>query len=282
MGRMKGLLFVSLAVLLLAVPLLGACTKEVVRKWPPKEYMEVDGRTDKSSYSPGEDIVIELSFKSLCSEPVMVRPFPPEIQIMLSSEVVRSFAAGSGALLLEPGEPATHALIWDQEDGSGQQVAPDYYHISVKDFYIYGAESGTVRYGFGAGKVLVLPQGALEKSIEINQSATVNGITITLERVELSAMGGKVYAFNVPPDYNLPQGPSLPPSRLMIRANAEYSVDGGPIQKAGPSAIRFLENGMVHTWDMSDPVAKGTKELAFIITKLGDSEGPWKFRVSLE
>ena len=72
-----------------------------------------------------------------------------------------------------------------------------------------------------------------------------------------------------------------PPPHVMIPANAEYSLDGGPMKDASSSAIRFLENGMVHTWEL-DPVPKGTKELTFIITKLGDWEGPWKFQVSLE
>jgi hypothetical protein len=35
-------------------------------------------------------------------------------------------------------------------------------------------------------------------------------------------------------------------------------------------------------WIMLDPIPKGTKELTFIITRLGDRGGPWKFQVSLE
>jgi hypothetical protein len=40
---------------------------------------------------------------------------------------------------------------------------------------------------------------------------------------------------------------------------------------------------MMHTWDeYLDPVPKNTKELTFRINELGDWEGPWEFRVSLE
>lgn len=276
---MKSKLYIVGLMLILSAVIATGCRPQPIRSWPPKEFIEVDASTDKSSYLPGEDIVIKFPFKNLCSEPVTVRPFPPEMQIMLyrPPEIVRSFAAGSGGLKLEPGETVTHTLVWDQQDSSGQQVAPGYYYIDVKDFYIDVTEVGAVSYGFSDGKVLIqFPQGALEKSIEINQSLTVNGIIITLERVELSTMGAKVYAFNVPLDYK------PPPPHVMIPANAEYSLDGGLMKEAGWSGLGFREDGLRLSWIMLDPVPKGTKELTFIITKLGDWEGPWKFQVSLE
>jgi hypothetical protein len=67
-----------------------------------------------------------------------------------------------------------------------------------------------------------------------------------------------------------------------LHAQAEYSLDGGPTRNAGRSGIGFREDGMRLSWIMLDPVPKGTKELTFIITRLGDQEGPWKFQVSLE
>jgi len=127
------------------------------------------------------------------------------------------------------------------------------------------------------------PQGAMEKVIELNQSQTVNGITLTLERVELSASEVKFYAFNVPPDYSLPQGSDRPPPSLMaLHAYAEYSLDNAPTIDAGTSGIRFLDNGMRHIWSMLDPVPKDARELTFIITGLGEWEGPWVFTISLQ
>ena len=69
---------------------------------------------------------------------------------------------------------------------------------------------------------------------------------------------------------------------MALHAEAEYTLDGRPTKKVGLSAIGFLENGMRHTWDMLDPVPKGSKEMTFVITKLGEWEGPWEFHVSLE
>ena len=114
------------------------------------------------------------------------------------------------------------------------------------------------------------------------EAITVHGITITLERVELSTSEARFYAFNVPPDYSLPHGPELPPPSLMkLLAYARYSIDGGPMIDAGPSEIHFLNDGMSHVWNL-DPVPEDATELTFVITRLGDWDGPWEFVISLQ
>ena len=125
-------------------------------------------------------------------------------------------------------------------------------------------------------------QGAMEKTIEMNESQTVDGITVTLERVELTSARMAVYVFNAPLGYSFPSGQPLPAPSMMFHAEAEYSVDGGAFKKAGSSGIRPLENGMLHIWDNLDPVPVDGKELTFRITKLGDWEGPWEFRIPLD
>ena len=40
--------------------------------------------------------------------------------------------------------------------------------------------------------------------------------------------------------------------------------------------------GQEYVWMMSIPVPKGTKELTFIITRFGDVEGPWEFKIPVE
>jgi len=136
----------------------------------------------------------------------------------------------------------------------------------------------------GVIKVVILPSGgAIEKAITVNQSQTVNSITFTLERIELSDTGMKVYAFNTPTGYSLPQGPGLPPPQFMIlHASASYTVDGGTANSAGTSGIQFLDSGMRHTWNIDLPVARGSKELEFTISNLGDWYGPWRFKIPLE
>ena len=120
-----------------------------------------------------------------------------------------------------------------------------------------------------------LQQGAIEE-------VTVHGITITLERVELSTSEARFYAFNVPPDYSLPQGPELPPPSLMkLLAHARYSIDGSPMIDAGPSEIHFLDDRMQHVWSL-DPMPEDATEVTFVITRLGDWDGPWEFVISLQ
>jgi hypothetical protein len=243
-----------------------------------------------ASYQYGQTIEIKLSFTNKASETCMMSPFPPQINIELASTqlIVRSFSAGTQELQLRPSESSEsgeYVLVWDQKDNSGQQVPAGWYAVEVtvvsqKAEETY-ARAQVVR--SWATKVLVLPpEGAMEKTIEVNQSQTVNGITITLERLELSTQGMKVYAFNTPPDYKLPQGPMLPPPQFMIHAEAEYSTDGGAVRQAGPSGICILDNGIENIWDNLDAIPKDARELSFRITKLGDWQGSWEFHIALQ
>ncbi len=228
----------------------------------------------------GEKVEINLSFTNEASEPRRISPFPPEIKIIELPDVkppgiiVQAFPVGNDELALQPGESASHSVGWDQKNNSGEQVPPGWYSVEVTLATSRGS----------ATRVLVLPpEGVMEKTIEVNHSETVNGITITLERVELTATGMKVYAFNTPPGYSLPPGQPGPAPSLWIHAEAEYSIDRGAVKQTFPSAIRFLDNGVRHTWDeYLDPVPDDARELIFGITKLGDWLGPWEFKVSLE
>jgi flagellar hook assembly protein FlgD len=76
--------------------------------------------------------------------------------------------------LLEPEEVATYTLTWDQRDDNGQQVDYGYYTFRIR----------TSIGGYGFDGVLVQPPaGMIERTIEVNESQTVNGITVTLKHV---------------------------------------------------------------------------------------------------
>jgi hypothetical protein len=251
----------------------------------PNPFFDLTVTPYQDAYLPGEPVSVELSLVNISSEPVIMSPYPPEIEITLSRpvEVVQTFAAGSGEVELEPGEKVAYTLAWNQRNSKGQLVAPGYYNLNIiiSNFRINGISFGCA--GTPTKVLIQYPQGAMEKSLDLNQSQTVNGITITLQRVEMTTTGMTLYAFNVPPDYSLPQGPMLPSPQLMsLHATAEYSVDGGMEKQAGLSGIRFLDDGMLHTWDNLDPVPSDAKQLTFTITKLGEWEGPWEFTLFLE
>ena len=124
---------------------------------------------------------------------------------------------------------------------------------------------------------------AMSEVIEVNQTQTVDGVAISLERVELFATESVVFAFNRPPDYTMPQDPeSLPPSLQGLIASAQYSIDGGPVIDTGPSEINFLESGMQYIFRIREIISEDAVELTFIITGLGELHGPWEYIISLQ
>jgi hypothetical protein len=258
----------------------------------PLPALQVSAVPSQNSYLPGEKIDIEFSFSNTdTDELITVTPFPPEIQIMSPRpyEVVRSFAYGEQELKLEPGERMTYNLTWDQLDDNEKQVAPGWYYVDVNEITATRASRMT-QWSFGTiAKLLIrYPQGAMEKSIELNQSQTVNGLTITLKHVELTATEARFYAFTIPPGYSPPEQPEPdipplphPPPPEMVPVHAEYAVDG-VTKDAGYSGIGSEGDGIRLIWDNLDPVPSDAKDLTFTITRFGDIEGPWEFKVPLE
>jgi hypothetical protein len=295
-------------------------TKQAPRA--PPIPIDVTGTTSKSYYLSSEDIGIKISFKgdpgNMTKEPFEINPFPPAITVKLrgphspsqDDESVRSFPAGTATIRLEPGEVVNYDLTWNQRNDQGQPVHYGYYYLALGPI-AYG-ETGRIG-PFSLSWFPILPaEGVLEKTIEVNQSQTVNGITIKLERVELSNLGMNVSVFTIPPDpkspegapaelsatvampsttgegaATLPKGPSSvtpsPPLPLNMSITAEYRLDGGAAQEAlGNRILGRLENGVECTWKNLDLVPKNTKLLTFTITELNGWEGPWKFKIPLE
>lgn len=244
----------------------------------PQAPIEVMAATERESYLPGEEIVIEFSFKNTTDEPHEIAPFPPEIEILGKGphdEVVRSFLAGNLFKLLESGEVVKYELTWDQLDSLGQRVDYGYYQLMIPEFpprlngfYILPAE------------------GVINKRVKIDESQTVNGVTCIWEQVMLRPGGLSFQAVIVPPGYDYetitrhdPESPpELPPLPV-----AEYQVDDNPAIDAGlPSIIDPIKGGIRYVWHTPVPVANGSKELSFTVTRFGELEGPWEFSIPLE
>ncbi len=279
--------------LLLGLSSVSACISQPTAPLPgapPMPPLRVSATTGKSTYLPGEDVQITLSFTSVGSEPFEITPFPPLVKIARSEpfhEPVHSFPAGTGSKALALGEVATYTVTWDQRDNQNQQVPYGYYGIALGEYRIGNTTMTWSKRGREQrAPILILPtEGTLEKVIDVNKSETVNGTTFTLERVELSASGMFVYGFSSPPP-----GYTFPPGWI-IHAFAEYRVDGGSVIDAGPDGAHPYSDRIGQIWLYLDPVPKGARELTFRITRLHgeaggaeyrDWQGPWQFLISLQ
>jgi len=250
---------------------------------------------EEASYLPGERVEVKLTITNISPDVIVIGQYPPEIQVTPWQErdrILSSRAGGTKPKELSPGEAVTVEFTWDQKDNEGKQAPPGWYAITFKDMNITRGDSRTT-FNPGASILIRYPQGAMEKSFDLNQSRTVNGIAVTLNSIELNATGMKVNAFNNPPGYNLPAGQTTPAPSMWLHAEAEYQVDAGPAKKLGSSGIRFTEEGVHHIWGnlphRIDPVSSDARELIFRVLRLSEGgppgqgfEGPWEFRIPLE
>ena len=242
----------------------------------PAESIEMNATTDKS-YLPGEEVVIEFFFKNITPEPFEIDPFPPHIEIVgpPPPELICLFPAGTETKSLEPQEVISHTVMWDQRDDQGQPVDCGAYWFQITGGGTLVDEASFVVF-------ILPPEGVIEKTIEVNESKTVNGVTFILEQVRLSAYGAMFIAFNA--DYRLDEDPETPPPPPLKETIAEYSFGGGTREADSPCAVgggSELE-GAEYVWEFSVPVPNGTKELTFTITKFGDQEGPCEFHIPLQ
>jgi len=245
---------------------------------------------EEATYLPGEWVDIRLSLTNTSPDIITISSYPPEIQVTPWKDrgrILFSRAGGTQPLDIKPGGTATLEFTWDQKDKEGKQATAGWYAVTYKDINIIQGDS-RITSNPGAAVLIRYPQGALEKTIELEQSQTVNGVTVTLERVELATAGMTVYAFGTLPNYKPP--PAVSP---FMYAFAEFSVSDNAIKLAGPAGRQELENGVRLIWSRYvDPVPSDAKELTFSITTItlrstpdkADKliEGPWEFRIPLE
>lgn len=248
--------------------------------------LQVDARPDRTSYYPGEDIKIEFTVKNLTSKPVQIEPFPPIVSIMetASSKPVRTFLGGAPKSLA-PYETTGFALDWDQRDDSGRIVSNGDYYLELEDIRYQGNF-----FQLNLAKPVhlnLLPapgsyQRNAEKTIPVGRTINSNNITVTLQRIELSPSGIRIYAFNTPtPDYKPTYGTTSPPC-ASYSASAQYYLDGGWVNDAGMSLVQCYDNRISHVWEIKEIVTAGVSELTLLITRIGKWDGTWQFNIRLD
>jgi len=245
--------------------------------------LKADANTNKTSYLPGENVLIEVSLKNVTSQPIQIEKFPPILSLMQATSLqpVYTFTAGIVSLTLAPDETKRFVVSWDQHDAKGRDVTPGMYYLELEDLDYQGQ---TIRLNLtNPVRFNILPgtsdNGTVEKTIMFNESQADSGITVNLQRVELSTSGVKLYAFITPP-----------PGYVLLRnkpdkdfnASANYYLDGGWGKNAGMSSVVYLSNGMNHLWNIPEPVSQENNELIFIVTSIGNHVGYWEFRIPLK
>jgi len=263
------------------------------RTIPPARLIFSWGLPDEAYYLPGETVEVKLLFKNVSSNNVTLE-YLPEIRVakhLSGGQALYSWTGRELMTELKPDETTTIDFTWDQKDTNGEQVPPGWYYITYKDPNV---TSETVWKTGNVAMVLIrYSQGAIEKTIEVNESQTVKDITITLERIVLTAEEMVIYGRGTPA--------YIPPTskNSQMGGFAEYSIDGGEVIPLGRGRLWkeetvWKEDRSEFHWGgrrpgVLDPVPNGAKELVFriknvIMTHVPDEivEGPWEFKIPLE
>lgn len=285
--------------------------------------VQIDLVPSKLVYMPGEQVQMELVLTNVSKgevEPVIVSPLPPIVSLVksgsfsglamppnvnpstASGEPAKTFPTGTDERKLAIGEKVTYNLTWDQKDEDGKQVSPGWYYYESR--YNFRPESSENSVGSGLRDrafLIQYPQGAMQKTIELNQSRTITGLPLTvngeaklvdvfinLQRVELNDMGATFYVEMISPN-NPVSGYNNPEWMGRIPMSAQYVVDGVVKEARAPNS-QFLDSGIEFRWGASpnddnylDPVSADAKQLTFVIPEIRpDWEGPWEFRIPLD
>jgi len=233
----------------------------------------------KPFFMPGEEVEVAITFENAGNEPITLSPYPPEIKLIAEDpyRVVHVFKSGDGELKLMPGENSTYLLKWNNS------LSPGFYNVEIGSIRVYGLNNSWI-VSTSLGKILIqYPQGAMERVIEINQTQTVNDVTVALKRVELTPVGWEVQVLARLPispqtpnqSFPLPE-PTPPPGKY----SAVYRIDGSEKRAYSPG-LKWVDGNLRITWQI-DPIPADAKEMIFIITELSQWRGPWEFHISLE
>jgi hypothetical protein len=96
--------------------------------------LDISAGAQNTSYSSGQEIKLDITFRNNTNGTVNIGLFPPETSLVKQdnpAEIVRSFKAGKAILKLQSQETGTYTMTWDQLDNNGIQVSPGTYEIRI-------------------------------------------------------------------------------------------------------------------------------------------------------
>ena len=294
---------------------------------PAPRYFDASWTIEKRSYIPGDSISIALTLKNIYHQPIkfneisitpltthMVQPFDNMTSIKLA-------IPGDVPELLLPGEELVLPIIVPPALTSDLATGRYAMHLDLRiakpgDTPEFDSES---RLGMNSGTLFVIvpPEGALIKTVQVGEVRQAGGITMTLESLSFGPEETTIVMIVALPDSAVaeigtpsPNGqlapvPTLITSERGISApapaatpaprapgsnlrgvSAVYRLDGGAWQQltstkpAGPPEAMYVE------WTMG-PVSSTARTFDFSITGMRISPGeevtgPWEWTVSLQ
>jgi hypothetical protein len=255
---------------------------------PQKHMLEVVAVPDKPAYLPGETVRITLSITNVTGESLTLDNFPYTVEVSHVGWVVKTFFLGDGPDHLTPGETRTYSFEWDQTDYEGNPVNPAVYWIALLEIWITQDSSG-IQHGEGYlpdNIIINYPQGAMQKTINVNQSLTIDDITLTLTRVELTDTGISVYMEKIPVP---PLTGGMPPGDFNHgRADFQirYRFDDGRTFKTDIDGWLVSQDYVAYTCTYLYPAPSDARTLFFTIESMSLFEdgtyGPFEFEVPLQ
>jgi len=275
----------------------------------PPTMLQINATPSQAEYKPGQPVQLDFTFHNDYSEPVILSN-PPETLVLhhdmpgnTEDWIVRSYPGGTEQLIIDEGQTAAYQFVWDQKDDDDKQVAPGHYYLRVYERPVSQAGKKGMSLGQEFEVFIQYEQGAMIKTIEVNQSQTVSGLpllqedteiltelTVTLKQVELSEERAQFYALATLPGYTYNSPHDYSAMHWIRCADAEYTFSN-ITKDAGCADKRADEEGIWLMWGYVNPrdqVPKDAKELTFRIFMSFDNRpskelhGPWEFKVPLD
>jgi hypothetical protein len=283
--------------------------------------LQITSTFSKPSYMSGDLIDAKINFTNNDSEPGIINPFPPGIDILMPSlpqTTIQSFGAGKEAVTLNPGETRTYDFQWDQKKSNGEKAGPGLYQLFIVPTGQKASQPGTpIKLSqYSPGFTIQYSQGDLNKVIEVNQTKTKSGlhikwgdynrtysgffvgygpgfdyvvdVSMTLQKIEFTDQGTSIFVMvncpNLPPvDPKIVSKYEIP--WFATLPPATYGFDG-IFKNAGTPGGKYLDSGVIWQWGypsrfLLDPIPSDAREFVFRIPQYGEWQGPWEFTVPL-
>ena len=286
------------------------------RSMPAPRILEQEWKVDKSLITPGDPITITLTLKNVWDKPIEIRELPATTPLTnfdrAGDEPVLLKWEDGGAIprFIEPGDELT--LVANMSSAVSAGLPPGRYGLRVQVAVVHAPgspEAGESKLGFGGGRFVVIPpEGALDKTVIVDQVREASGTKITLEKIHFAPEESTIVVLATPPPGEsaeaqpitapAPSATAIPrqgtptPTAVPLPAGfdvdvtdlgARYRIDGGPWRQLRGHGYRVTAEGVHHEWTFGPVSANaGTLVLTIASDDRPGSEWLWEWTVALQ